>query len=95
MTGLSSIIKLAPPVVTLDFISIRVDSSLQDAVQLNKWRSDYNIVLLWIGKAEEKQNLHDEDGDDDIDKLKKQRKTVIVSDVQILDPAIIFVSSLK
>ena len=92
MTGLSSIIKLGPPVVTLDFISISVDSSLQDAVQLNKWRSDYNIVLLWIEKAEEKQNLHDEDGDD-IDKLKKQRKTVIVSDVQILDPAIIFVSS--
>jgi hypothetical protein len=60
------------------FVSVSVDSSLQDAVQLNKWRNDYNVVLLWIEKAEEKQNQRDEDGDD-LDKLKKQRKKLEVS----------------
>ena len=60
------------------FVSVSVDSSLQDAVQLNKWRNDYNVVLLWIEKAEEKQNQRGEDGDD-LDKLKKQRKKLEVS----------------
>ncbi|XP_028414728.1 nuclear anchorage protein 1-like isoform X2 [Dendronephthya gigantea] len=54
-----------------------VDSSLQDAVQLSKWQNDYNVVLLWIEKAEDKQNQREEDSDD-LDKLKKQRKKLEV-----------------
>jgi hypothetical protein len=71
------------PMVTLDSFFVRIDSSLQDAVQLSKWRTDYGVVLLWIEKAEEKQNQPDEDGED-LDKLKKERKRVEVSDADIM-----------
>ena len=53
-------------------------------MQLNKWRNDYNVVLLWIEKAEEKQSQHDDDGGDDLDKLKKQRKRLEVSNVDYI-----------
>lgn len=44
---------------------------------MKKWRDEYNVVLLWIEKAEDKQNQR-EDGGDDLDKLKKQRKKLEV-----------------
>lgn len=39
-------------------------------------------MLLWIEKAEEKQNQREEDSDD-VDKLKKQRKKLEVSDLSV------------
>ena len=50
-------------------------------MQLNKWRNDYNVVLLWIEKAEEKPNQRDEEDTGDLDKLKKQRKKLEVSEI--------------
>lgn len=48
-------------------------------MQLNKWRNDYNVVVLWVEKAEKKQSERDIDGND-LDKLKRERKKVEVSD---------------